>query len=260
MPFAYPLFLSLEGEPCLVVGLGEVGLRKLAGLLACGVGSVLALDTRLPHQPQEAAPGAEAAHLMTDARVRLERRACTLDDVRASRLVFAATGDPQENARIAGLCREARVLCNCASSPELGTFAVPAVARAGELHAALSTGGASPALARRMRRELEEWLAPHAALACFLGRLRPLVLAMGNDTRHNRELFRKVAASPLGGWLAAGDYARCRDWLAAELPPPLAAHAIPFLEACAETSLTRETASRTAIDGEPHESCRSSRA
>lgn len=253
MPFAYPLFLSLEGEHCLVVGLGEVGMRKLAGLLACGVGSVLALDTRPEHMPLETAPGAEGARLMADARVHLERRACTPDDIRASRLVFAATGDAHENARIAGLCREARVPCNCASAPELGNFAVPAVARRGELRAALSTGGASPALARRMRRELEGWLAPHAALARFLGRLRPLVLAMGNDTRHNRELFRKVAASPLGAWLAAGDYARCRDWLAAELPPPLAAHAIPLLKACAETSLMRETASRTVTDGESHE-------
>lgn len=253
MPFAYPLFLSLEGEHCLVAGLGEVGMRKLAGLLACGVGSVLALDTCLPQAALKAAAGADGARLMGDARVRLERRACTLADVRASRLVFAATGDPRENARIAELCREARVLCNCASAPELGSFAVPAVARTGELCAALSTGGASPALARQMRRELEDWLAPHAALACFLGRLRPLVLAIGNDTRHNRELFRKVAASPLGAWLAAGEYARCRDWLAAELPPPLAAHAIPLVEACAEVSLMPETASRTVIDGESHE-------
>lgn len=236
MPFAYPLFLSLEGEHCLVVGLGEVGMRKLAGLLDCGVGSVLALDPCAPLTPQEGACGADDARLMADARVRLERRACTPDDVRASRLVFAATGDAHENARIAGLCREARVPCNCASAPELGSFAVPAMARSGELCAALSTGGASPALARRMRRELEEWLAPHAALAGFLGRLRPLVLAMGNDSRHNRELFRKVAASPLGAWLAAGDCARCRDWLAAELPSPVAMHAIPLLEAYAEMS------------------------
>lgn len=253
MPFAYPLFLSLEGEHCLVVGLGEVGMRKLAGLLACGVGSVLALDACPSQAALGTAPGADGAPPTADARVRLERRACTPEDVRASRLVFAATGDPRENARIAGLCREARVLCNCASAPELGSFAVPAVARSGKVCAALSTGGASPALARRMRRELEGWLAPHAALACFLGRLRPLVLAMGNDTRHNRELFRKVTTSPLGAWLAAGEYARCRDWLAAELPPPLAAHAIPLAEACAEASLTRETAFRTGIDGEPHE-------
>lgn len=232
MPFAYPLFLSLEGQHCLVAGLGDVGLRKLGGLLATGVGSVLALDRALPAGASEVALGPEDARLVADPRVRFERRACTAEDVAASLLVFAATSDPEENARIARLCREARVLCNCASAPRLGQFAVPAVARSGDLCAALSTGGGSPALARRLRRELEGWLSPRATLAHFLGLLRPLVLAMGNDTRHNSELFRKVAASPLGHWLASGETERCRDWLCAELPPALAAQAVPLVEAC----------------------------
>lgn len=254
MPFSYPLFLSLEGEHCLVVGLGEVGLRKLAGLLRAGVGSVLALDTQLPPGPLETALGSQGAELAADARVRLERRPCTAEDVQASLLVFAATGDREENARVARLCRKARVLCNCASDPGLGQFAVPATARCGELRAALSTGGASPALARRLRRELEGWLTPRAALAHFLGRLRPLVLAMGNDTRHNSKLFRKVAASPLGDWLAQGDTARCRNWLAAELPPVLAAQALALVEDCAREARDAAALSPRS-DGEPHEFC-----
>lgn len=240
MPFAYPLFLSLEDGHCLVVGLGEVGLRKLAGVLAAGVGSVLALDAG-----KASAPGPASASLLADPRVRVERRPCTAADIAPCCLVFAATNDAGENARIAALCREARVLCNCASAPALGQFAVPAVARSGELCAALSTGGASPALAHSLRRELESWLEPRAALAHFLGRLRPLVLAMKLDTRHNTQLFRKVAASPLGDWLAAGELARCRSWLERELPPALAAEAIPLLE----------SRPRTVPDGETHESC-----
>lgn len=255
MPFAYPLFLSLEGEHCLVVGLGEVGLRKLAGLLGAGVGSVLALDSRLSQAAPEIALGAEGMCLVADTRVRLERRACVAEDVRPCRLVFAATSDPQENMRIAGLCREARVLCNCASAPELGQFAVPAVARCGELCGALSTGGASPALARSMRRELEDWLTPRAALAHFLGQLRPLVLAMRLDARQNSSLFRKIVASPLGHWLVTGEYDRCRSWLAAELAPALAAHAIPLLEAYANVPETQERDHCTVTDGEAHEFC-----
>ena len=245
MPFAYPLFLSLEGEHCLVVGLGEVGRRKLAGLLAAGVGSVLALDAGQAEAAPESAPKPDAARLLADPRVRVERRPCTEADIAPCRLVFAATSDACENARIAALCREARVLCNCASDPALGQFAVPAVARSGELCAALSTGGASPALARNLRRELEGWLEPRAALAHFLGRLRPLVLAMNLDTRHNTQLFRKVATSPLGDWLAAGELDRCRRWLERELAPALAARAIPLLE----------SRPRTVPDGETHESC-----
>ena len=245
MPFAYPLFLSLEGERCLVVGLGEVGLRKLAGVLAAGVGSVLALDAGQAEAAPHRAPEPEAARLLADPRVRVERRPCTAADIAPCRLVFAATSDADENARIAALCREARVLCNCASAPALGQFAVPAVARCGELCAALSTGGASPALARSLRRELETWLEPRAALAQFLGRLRPLVLAMKRDTRHNTQLFRKVAASPLGDWLAAGDLDRCRRWLERELPPALAPEALSLLE----------NRPCTVPDGETHESC-----
>lgn len=251
MPFAYPLFLSLEGEHCLVAGLGEVGRRKLAGLLRAGAGSVLVLDSGLAQDPQKSAPDSETARLLADPRVHLERRTCTAADIAPCRLVFAATGDPEENARIAGLCREARVLCNCASEPARGQFAVPAVARSGELTAAISTGGASPALARILRRELEAWLGPRAALAHFLGRLRHLVLAMREDTRHNTELFRKVAASPLGEWLYAGDIASCRAWLMEELPPALARGAVALLE-------VRAGAARGPLsvpDGEPHESC-----
>lgn len=248
MPFSYPLFLSLEGEHCLVAGLGEVGRRKLAGLLAAGVGSVLALESA---GAADAAPDAELTRLLKDGRVRLERRPCTAEDVRAARLVFAATGDARENARIAALCREARVLCNCASAPGLGQFAVPAVARRGALCAALSTGGASPALARALRRELEAWLTPRAALARFLGRLRPLVLAMKKDTRHNSELFRKVASSPLGDWLSRGELDRCRAWLAAELPPELVAPALSLLGDVAAP----ENPGPRGSDGETHELC-----
>ncbi|WP_300125110.1 bifunctional precorrin-2 dehydrogenase/sirohydrochlorin ferrochelatase [Desulfovibrio sp.] len=245
MPFAYPLFLSLEGAHCLVAGLGEVGLRKLAGVLAAGVGSVLALEAASGGADPESAPEPRAARLLRDPRVRVERRACTATDIAPCRLVFAATNDSAENARIAALCRAARVLCNCASEPALGQFAVPAVARRGELCAALSTGGASPALSRSLRGDLENWLEPRAALAHFLGRLRPLVLAMKLDTRHNTQLFRKVAASPMGDWLAAGELDRCRRWLERELPPALAAEAIPLLE----------SRPRTVPDGETHESC-----
>lgn len=217
----YPLFLSLEGARCLVVGLGGVGRRKLSGLLACAPASVLALD--------RADPAPEALALLADARVHFERRLCLADDVRGRALVFAATGDDAENRRIAALCREAGVLCNCASSPDLGAFQVPAVARGGPLAAALSTGGASPALSRRWRGELEGWLGPRARMAELMGRLRPLVLALEGETGQNTQLFRKLASSPLQGWLEQGDFERCRQWLLAELPPVLHDHIAELL-------------------------------
>lgn len=218
----YPVFLSLTGMRCVLAGLGAVGRRKLAGLLACRPASVLALDI--------AAPAPEAAELLGDPRVRFEQRAFRRDDLRGCALVFAATGDSAENSRIAALCAECGVWCNSITTPDEGTFQVPAVARQGMLAAALSTGGASPALSRRWKAELEQWLAPRSRTAAFMGRLRPLVLALGEETGHNTRLFRKLAASPLQALLEAGDTTACRRLLRAELPPALHDHIAELLD------------------------------
>ena len=97
----YPIFISLTGIHCLVVGLGQVGQRKLSGLLACNPASVLVLEL--------AAPTPEAAALLDDARVHFERRSCTQADLQGRALVFAATGNAAENSRIMGIlnCEEA---------------------------------------------------------------------------------------------------------------------------------------------------------
>ena len=217
----YPVFISLADLRCLLVGFGQVGQRKLAGLLACNPASVLVLDM--------AEPTAEAAALLRDTRVRFERRAFQNADLPGCALVFAATGSAAENSRIAGLCAAAGILCNSASTPGEGSFQVPAVARTAQLAAALSTGGASPALARRWKGELEHWLAPRSRMAALMGRLRPLVLALGDDTGQNTRLFRKLADSSLQQWLEENDHENCRRCLQAELPPALHAYIAELL-------------------------------
>lgn len=221
----YPIFISLSGIRCLVVGLGQVGQRKLSGLLACNPASVLVLDPAGP--ASESAP--EAAELLRDPRVHFERRACEAADLNGCGLVFAATGSAAENSRIAALCASAGILCNSASNPDEGCFQVPAVARSAPLAAALSTGGASPALARRWKGELERWLEPRSRMATLMGRLRPLVLALGQDTGQNTRLFRKLAESPLQQWLEEHDHENCTRYLQAALPPALHANIAELL-------------------------------
>ena len=221
----YPIFISLTGIHCLVVGLGQVGQRKLSGLLACDPASVLVLD--LAEHTAEGTP--EAAALLCDPRVRFERRSCTQADLQGRALVFAATGSTAENSRIAALCAAAGILCNSASNPDEGCFQVPAVARHTPLAAALSTGGASPALARRWKGELERWLEPRSRMAALMGRLRPLVLALGEDTGQNTRLFRKLADSSLQQWLEENDLENCLRCLQAELPPALHANIAELL-------------------------------
>ena len=217
----YPLFLDLHDACCLVAGLGDVGCRKLRGLLEAGAGRVLTFDI--------AEPSDEAVALLASPQVRHACRACTAEDVQGCRLVFAATGDREENARIVALCRTHDVLCNCVDAPEAGNFLVPALARQGELMLALSTGGASPALARRWRHELEDWLVPRVRMARLMGRIRPCVLALSTDSRQNGKLFRSLAESPLQHWLQNGDMQACRDFLAQSLPPDLHARIPEFL-------------------------------
>lgn len=209
----YPVFLALAGRACIVAGLGQVGLRKLRGLLACDAESVLALDTRLPGQ---LAP--ELAPLLEDRRVRFESRRFREEDAKTGFLVFAATADPEENLRISELCKKWRALCNCVTEPEKGDFILPATARQGRLCAALSTDGQSPLLARQWRLELEDWLKPREKLAWLMGRLRPPVLALGMDYSHNSMIFRKIATSRIPEWLENNELAKCQSWLESELP------------------------------------------
>lgn len=223
---AYPLFLSLRDSSCLVAGFGGVGRRKVAGLLACAPAAVHIFDLQEPEDE-------EGRALLRHEAVRFHGRPCTEDDLRPCRLVFAATGSRAENARIAALCARLGLLCNCVDAPEEGSFIVPAVARLGRLAAALSTGGASPALARRWRGELEAWLAPRARMARLMGELRPLVLALGMETEQNTRIFRTLAASSLQDCLEREDLHACRALLEQTLPPALHSRITELIDAVA---------------------------
>ena len=221
-PALYPLFLDLHDACCLVAGFGEVGRRKVAGLLQAGARCVRVCDLTPPQDE-------EGRQLAARPQVAFLARACTAEDITGCRLVFAATSNTEENARITALCKERQILCNCVDAPSRGDFMVPSVARRGSLTLALSTGGASPALARRWRRELEDWLTPRERLSHLMGRLRMPLLALGHDSRQNRKLFRALAESPLQRWLQEGDQKACEDYLARTLPPELHARITEFL-------------------------------
>ena len=220
----YPLFLDLRGTHCLVVGAGSVGLRKTESLLACDAGQVLVLDT---------APLAPAwSHLLADERLVTEQRAFVPGDVTGRALVFAATSLRAANEAVRAACAAANVWCNVADDPEGSRFMVPACARHGRLAVAISTAGASPALARLLRRDLDELLCRrYAPLAEVLARLRPLALAPEaglRDQAARADLFRAVVESTLAEHLASGNRAACDASLRDVLPPALCAH-IPEL-------------------------------
>lgn len=213
----YPLYLDLTGAHALVAGAGNVGMRKILALVEAGAERVLVCDPCMPPATQEklhTMPGVECA-----------LRSVTEHDIAGKTLVFAATDNPEENSRIASLCRAATVLCNIATAPGESTFHVPATARSGGIALAISTGGRSPALAKRIRQEAEHWLAERFdPLAVFLGNVRPLVLALGDASSQNADLFRNITSSDLGDALVAGDMERAREIARSLLPESLHGH------------------------------------
>ena len=144
----YPLFLDLAGQPVVVIGAGKVATRKIRTLLAA------------PANVTVISPTASAAirQFARADRVRWRRRRYRRGDLRGARLVIAATNDQAINELVCTEAKRRRLLVNCVAPPSAGNFIVPALVRRGGILLAISTGGASPAFAKQLRRELERFL------------------------------------------------------------------------------------------------------
>lgn len=210
----YPLLLDLSKIQVLIVGAGEVGLRKARDVLACAPRRVLLLDPALPQGLHDDLRGAPA--------LVYEQRKFAPSDIADSGLVFAATSSRGVNREIAAIAAGHGVPCNVADAPAEGNFIVPSHFNDGDFTLAVSTNGGSPAMAKIIRRELQDWYAGrYKHLLLLLKRLRPLVLALGAPTADNTELFRAIAASKLGQALGRGDQGEARRILLELLPPDL---------------------------------------
>src|SRR5205085_5197377 len=162
-PF-YIACLKLTGRRCLVVGGGDVGLEKVEGLLACDADVILLA----PHA-HEALAGYAA-----EGSIRWERRPYAgAADLEGAFLVIAATDDTDANIAVFEDAERRAMLVNVVDVPPLCNFILPAIVRQGPLAIAISTAGASPALAKRMKREIEAaYGEPYARLAVLLNEVR----------------------------------------------------------------------------------------
>lgn len=211
----YPLLLDLSAVQVLIAGAGEVGLRKARDVLACAPRRVLLLD---PDKTADALPG----DVRENPALVFERRSAQPGDVHGSGLVFAATGSREANGMLAREAAGRGIPCNVADAPAEGNFIVPAHFTDGDFTLAVSTNGSSPALAKIIRRELQDWYSGrYKGLLRLLKKLRPLVLERGAPTAENTELFRAIAASGLGDFIGRGDTAGAKDLLTKLLPPDL---------------------------------------
>ncbi len=181
----FPMFLKLTGRPCLVVGAGGVGEVKVRGLLAAEA-SVHVVAPR-------ATPAVERWARLD--RIRWEAREFEPADLAGIFLVIVATPSVGVNERVFREARRKHVLCNVVDDPARCDFYYPAVVRRGSLQIAISTSGRSPALAQRLRRELEEQFGPeYERWVAQLGKLRERLLRRMNSPERRRRLLHQLAS------------------------------------------------------------------
>ena len=162
-PF-YIACLKLTGRKCLVVGGGDIGLEKVEGLLACG-GSVTVLA---PETHPELQALAEEGSIEWD-----RREYAGPEDLEGAFMVIAATDDSEVNIGVYYDAEKRAMLANVVDVPPLCNFILPAIVRTGPLAIAISTAGASPALAKRMKREISDLFGEdYARLAVMLNDVR----------------------------------------------------------------------------------------
>ncbi len=185
MASLFPVFLKLQGRRVLIVGAGRIAEQKLHGLLDAGARVIVIAE------------GASATftELAKEGRMELHLRSFEPADVNGSALVIAATGNPATNQQIFDAASAQNILCNAVDEPERCDFYYPAVVRRGDLQIAISTNGKSPALAQRIRAELEarfgeeysEWLA-------WLGSVREVLFRHSIEPERRRQMLHQIAS------------------------------------------------------------------
>jgi len=181
----FPMFLKLEGKRCLVIGAGKVGIPKIGGLIDTGARiRVIAL---------EAADAVQ--EWARDGKVSLELRGFAPEDLDETFLAVVATASHRLNESIYQEAQRRGVLCNVVDVPEFCDFYYPAVVRRGDLQIAISTNGQSPALAQKLRQQLERQFGPgYAPWVAELGATRKLVLASDLEPQRKNELLHSLAS------------------------------------------------------------------
>jgi precorrin-2 dehydrogenase/sirohydrochlorin ferrochelatase len=182
-PF-YMACLKLKGRRCVVVGGGDVGLEKVEGLLACDGEVTLIAPTALPALQEYAREGT----------ITWEQRPYAGEqDLQGVFMAIAATDDTDVNIAVYEDAERRAMLVNVVDVPPLCNFILPAIVRTGPLAIAISTAGASPALAKRMKREIAAAFGePYAQLAIMLNDVRGWAKSTLPTYQERKEFFEGI--------------------------------------------------------------------
>jgi uroporphyrin-III C-methyltransferase/precorrin-2 dehydrogenase/sirohydrochlorin ferrochelatase len=192
----FPVFFDLTAQKVLIVGGGEVALRKLAQLMRTGANVLVVAPELLPEFGEHAAAG----------RISLGVREFVPDDLDGARLAIVATSRRAVNRWIATLCEARGIPVNVVDDREASRFIVPAIIDRDPVLVAISTAGASPVLARRLRERLEALIPKRIGeLALWLRTLRHAARRRLRDTDARRGFFERLVDGPAARRFVEGD-------------------------------------------------------
>lgn len=194
--FFYPVFLNLDNQKCLVIGGGQVAERKVLSLLECGA-KVKVVSPKITENLQE---------LVKTGAIEYTAREYCSSDLDGAFLVISATSSEDLNNKIAEECRMRNILINVVDDPDKCSFIVPSVVRRGDLTIAISTSGKSPALAKKIRQELEEHYGPeYGEFIEIMGEIRKKILMEIPNQKQREEIFTKLVHSDILELLKTGN-------------------------------------------------------
>ena len=200
----YPVFLDIKDKTCLVVGGGGVGARKAKTLANCGARVVVV-----------SLAFSSGVDGLDHPLIECQKKAYEPKDLSGVCLVFAATNDPQLNRRIKADAKAQKVLCNVADGAGHSDFILPSVMHKGDLILAVSTSGTSPALARKIRQDLEAQLGPGVEkMLELMGNIRKKLLAQGHAPEDHKTIFYALIEAGLLEMIQSEDKARINAVLA----------------------------------------------
>ena len=192
----YPIFLDVQDKQCVIAGGGDVSVRKAKTLVSFGA-KVKVVAPTVSERLQA---------LADEGVITCEARPFAPADLDGAMLVIGATDNEMVNRTIFDEANKRSIPVNIVDQPELCTFIVPSVVRKGDLAIAISTGGKSPAVAKRVRKKLQEEFGDEWGVYLdMMGRARRTVTQNITGQERREEIFNKLADSDLFDLVAAGD-------------------------------------------------------
>lgn len=191
----YPVHLDINNRNVLVVGGGGVGTRKVKTLVDCGA-RVTVVSREVTTKLQDLAASGE---------INLEQRSYRSEDLNGMFLVIGATNDMKLNRQISNDAEELNTLCNIADRPEVCNFILPSIVRRDDLVITISTSGKSPAMAKKLRKSLEnQYGEEYGTLLRLMGTIRKKLLRQAHEPEAHKPLFEQLINSDLIEMIQAG--------------------------------------------------------